>query len=229
MAINSTNRRNIVVGAAAVYISKKDSSAGTAFDAVTTPAFTANTTARTALDAATTDWRDVGFTTNGVEYTYTPNYGEVEVDQLLDAARLFKQKVTATVKTEFAEATLENLLVVWAQSAGSLRTGDGTTIKEFNTPATNIPTGDVLLGVEAGALGAEPIERQLVFVGPSPRAVVGGNTRERVYHLRRVVSVDASTHGLKRNDSTRFPVSFRILPAEVSGAEYGTIRDRTIS
>jgi len=229
--------RNILVGAAAVFLSTDDSTEA-GWDTVALPATSSGVPYADTLrnDA---DWVYTGYTSNGVEYTYTPSYGEVEVDQLLDAAKLFKQKMTASVKTEFAEATLENLLVVWAQGGSSLRSPQGSPTavdltgrtvdqtKDFN--GVTVPADEQVLGMEAGALGIDPVERQLVFVGNAPRTAVGNKKRERIYHLRRVISVEASTHGLKRNDSTRFPVNFRLLPAEISGAEYGTIRDRVIT
>lgn len=230
------NNRNIIIGAAAVFLSKDDSLSDD-WNTVTLPATVSGVPYADTLNNDA-DWRSAGYTANGVEYMYSPNYGEVEVDQLLDAAKLFKQKMTASVKTEFAEATLENLLVVWAQAGASLRSsvGDPTAVdstgrvvdqtKDFNGVA--VPVDEQVLGMEAGALGIEPVERQMVFVGVSPRTA-GNKKRERIYHLRRVLSVDPSTHGLKRNDSTRFPVNFRLLPSEVSGAEYGSIRDRVIT
>lgn len=233
---NQFNSRNIIIGAAAVFLSTDDSLSDD-WDTVSLPARVSGTPYADTLNG-NADWRSAGYTSNGVEYMYSPNYGEVEVDQLLDAAKLFKQKMTASVKTEFTEATLENLLVVWAQAGASLRSslGDTTAVdstgrtvdqtKDFNGVA--VPVNDQVLGMEAGALGIEPVERQAVFVGGAPRTSTN-KKRERIYHLRRVISVDPSTHGLKRNDSTRFPVNFRLLPSEVSGAEYGEIRDRVIT
>lgn len=229
--------RNILVGAAAMFLSRDDSLSD-GWTSIVLPATVSGTPYADTLSPHV-DWRNVGYTSNGVEYTYTPSYGEVEVDQLLDAAKLFKQKMTASVKTEMAEATLENLLVVWAQGSSSLRSTAGSTTatditgrtvdatKDFN--GVTVPADEQVLGMEAGALGVEPVERQMVFVGVAARTAVGNKKRERIYHLRRVLSVEASTHGLKRNDSTRFPVNFRLLPAEISGAEYGTIRDRVIT
>ena len=53
--------------------------------------------------------------------------------------------------------------------------------------------------------------------------------KERVYVARRVVQVEASSHGLKRDTATVFPVQFRCLPDDndvYDGAEYGIIIDR---
>lgn len=207
MALSAQNTRNIIVGAAAVYISVKDSTTwGAAPPAL--PSLTGTTTARTALDSASTDWRDVGFTMEGVEVSYEPDFGEVEVDQLLDSAKLFKQAMRVTVNSSFAEATLENLLVVWGQRAGSL-------------------ASDVLT-IEAGALGDEPTERALVFVGPAPRQAA--SKRERVYYVTRAIQTESSSHALRRNEATGLPVSFRLLPdTSNSIAQYGTVRDRNVT
>lgn len=228
--------QNIIVGAAAVFTSVV-SSLESGWTSVALPTAVSGTPYATTLQGNAA-WRNVGYTSDGVEVTYSPDYGEVEVDQLLDTAKMFKQKMTVTVKTSLTEATLENLVLVWAQSpasyrypGGSVTTPDATgtnrdATKEFDN-TTSVPTDEAVLGLEAGALGIEPVERQLVFVGGSPRTA-GNVKRERVYHLRRSLSVEASTHSLKRNEATMLPVSFRVLPSEVSGAEYGTVRDRVI-
>jgi hypothetical protein len=242
----ATNR-NVIVGAAATFLSVSDSLQSD-WDSVVLPArvpgtpYTRTLEANDAASAPTRKWRGTGYTSGGIEVSYNPDYGEVDVDQLLDAAKMFKQKMSATVKTTFAEATLENLLVVWAQGGSSLRNAAGSATavdiagnvvdatKDFE--GVTVPADEDVLGLEAGSLGVEPVERQVVFVGPSPRVAPGGvnanKKRERIYHVRRALSVDASTHSLKKNEATLFPVNFRLLPSEVSGAEYGTIRDRLI-
>lgn len=203
--------RNIIVGAASLYISVKDSTdaawdGGPALPAASSGSMT------TALDGASTDWRHTGFTSEGLEVSYEPDYGDVEVDQLLDSAKLFKQSMRVMVNTTLAEASLENLLVAWGQQA--------------NTLASSTSTSE--LGIAAGALGDEPVERALVAVGPGPRSAAG-DKRERVYHARRVLSVESSAHSVRRNEATVFPVSFRLLPdPNFSGAEYGVVRDRNV-
>jgi len=244
--------RSIIVGAAAIFLSKIDSlNQNWPLEGVALPSAPASGTSyQTALQASA-EWRNVGYTQDGIEFNYTPDYGEVEVDQLLDSAKLFKQKMTATVKTNLVETTLENLLVAWAQSAydyeglpgsGSYKqkgvegTGDANGFNSGGASSVPLSDGDEHLGIAAGALGIEPIERSMAFVGGSPRVfqtatatAARGKKRERVYHLRRVISVEASQHNLKRNEATMFPVTFRLLPASVSGAEYGSIRDRVIT
>lgn len=204
--------QNIIVGAAAVFISVKDSTDAAWAGGPGLPTFT--TTAFAALNADTTNWRHQGFTSEGIEVSYEPDYGEVEVDQLLDAAKLFKQSMTVTVNTTLVEATLENLLVAWGQQASTLEDTD---------------PDEPELGISSGELGDEPVERALAFVGPAPRAA-GGEKRERVYHVRRALSVESTSHALRRNEATVFPVAFRLLPdPSFTGAQYGVIRDRVVA
>lgn len=232
--------RNVIVGAASVFISRIDSlTGGTNWDTLALPATVPGTPFADTLDtgAGASSYRSTGFTSTGVDFAYTPTYGVVEVDQLLDVAKMFKDKMTAVVKTTFVEATLENLLTVWAQGPSSLRWSGATATTDISgrtvVPTNDfngvtVPVNEQVLGVEAGALGLEPVERQVVFVGTAPRTATGNIKRERIYHLRRALSVDPTSHFLQRSAATIFPVAFRILPGSVSGAEYGTIRDRVI-
>src|SRR3712207_4738532 len=126
------SERTILVGAAQMWVG----AAGTV------------TNAPTGSGTTLTGWTPVGFTQEGVEVSYEPDYGDVEVDQLLDAARIFRQGMRVTVNTTLAEATLENLLVVWG------------------APAANLVSGT--LNMRAGSLGEGPLERSLHFVGPAP-------------------------------------------------------------
>lgn len=203
--------RNIIIGAAALYISSGDSTDASWDGGPALPAFGASGSATSALDGSA-DWRHAGFTTEGLEVSYEPDYGDVEVDQLLDSAKLFKQSMRVTINTTLAEAALENLLVAWGQQSATLTSTTSTTE----------------LGIAAGALGDEPVERALVAVGPGPKSL-SGNKRERIYHARRVLSVESSAHSVRRNEATVFPVAFRLLPdPNFVGSEYGVIRDRNV-
>lgn len=210
--------QNIIVGAAALYVSAIDSTQSTWVQAGATPvagalgpplaAETANTSILAAMDAATTNWRSAGFTSEGVEVSYEPQFGDIEVDQLLDSAKLFKQSMRIMVNTTFTEATLENILVIWGQQNSTLNSS--------------------VLGMSAGALGDEPVERSLVFVGPAPRTTAA-KKQERVYHVHRALSVESTSLALRRNEATTLPVSFRVLPDPIrSGQQYGYIKDRQI-
>jgi hypothetical protein len=188
--------RNIIVGAAQLWV-------GAANTVTSGPAGTSTTL---------TGWTPVGFTQEGVEVSYEPDFGDVEVDQLLDAARIFKQGMRVMVNTTLAEATLENLLVIWGQAGAPT----GTTEK-------TIP-------ILAGALGQSPMERSLLFVGPAPSAGTdqAPTAQERVYHIRRALQTESSSFALRRSEATGLPASFRCLPdANASGgASYGSITDR---
>ena len=208
--------RNIIVGAAQVFVS---ANVGTTGEPVAPlPTLQASTSAATTV-AASGSWRDVGYTTNGLELSYEPDFGEIAVDQLLDAARLFKQGQKVMLKTEFAEATLENLFVVMNQTSG------------YNTDNARKESGTLISGVsnaieiQGGTLGDYPVERSLIAVGPGPRPTSGNN--ERVYYAARAMSMDASAHGLKRDSGTFFPVSFRLLPVASTSNAYGKIIDRS--
>lgn len=200
------NARNIIVGAAALYLSAVEGG-GTALPAA--PA--AGTSFASALEGSA-DWRHAGYTSEGLELAYEPDWTDIEVDQLLDSAKIFKTSMRATINTTIVEATLENLLIAWGQTATTLTSG----------------ASDSTLGIAAGALGDDPVERSLAAVGPAPRSA-GGARRERLYYARRVLSVDSVSVAIRRDESTMFPVSFRLLPdSNFPGAEYGTIRDRNI-
>ena len=239
MAIQNTgNARNILVGASPLFLSSEDITEsgyvenaepgyGQATSTVKVPAFTSGTSYTTTLNAAvdtTTDlsttfyYRNVGFTNNGLQITYNPTFDSVTVDQLLDTAKLFKSAMEVMIATEMSEGTLENVQVVFGQKASTLAsTGTGLTATKT-------------LGLEAGALGAAPTERQLIAVGQAPTA--SATATERVYYARRVLSVQQSAFSLARSAATTFPVTFRLLPSGSSsyvGSEYGKIIDRILT
>jgi hypothetical protein len=368
--------RNILVGAAQIFVSRgtgayrpitkpgTSQATGNALtglaNAVGDVNFTAQQSAKSYLGQST-NWRDVGYTNTGLEVSYEPGYNDVMVDQLLDAARLFKSTLKVMLKTELAEGTLENLQLVFGQSetpttynqAGApsypkvLDYNDGTSIDPAKvtlgsggttastlTGTTIIPaigstgtitvtasaaptynvtrnsSGSVIavtqvyggsgftagaasgtiviqgaaqkyfggtgttgsanqditlnlaasftggqtatLSLAAGALGDAPVERSIVAVGQAPvqfgetadpsndpnnQFVPGKNDvttslKERVYVARRVVQIESSSHGLKRDSATVFPVQFRCLPDDndlYDGAEYGVIIDRVFT
>jgi len=346
--------RNILVGAAQIFVSRGTNSNRPN----TTPggadlAWGSAQSAKSYLLGATTKWRDVGYTNNGFEISYEPGYNDVMVDQLLDAARLFKSTLKVMLKTELTEGSLENVQLAFGQnedavtisSTGTVNTNNvlsfssgsaidpnkvtiasaGTASSVFANQTTVTPvaasaatagitfavapqfnitrdaTGsvsfvtlvypgviatnsgaasvtlpgrlqtygttpgsvgqDVVLAISAsaggaanavlalagGALGDAPIERSIVAVGNAPYQIgataadtqapievqagttSNSNYKERVYVARRVVQVDTTSHGLKRDAATVFPVSFRCLADDADaydGAEYGVIIDR---
>lgn len=206
------NARNIIVGAAALYLSASDSTQGGYGTGPALPAAVAGTSFAATLEAAPATWRHAGYTSEGLELAYEPDYTDIEVDQLLDSAKIFKTAMRATINTTLVEGQLENLLIAWGQGSTTLTSN----------------TSDSTLGIAAGALGDEPVERALVAVGPAPRSAAGVR-RERIYHARRVLSVDSVSVAVRRDEATMFPVSFRLLPdSNFPGSEYGIIRDRNV-
>jgi hypothetical protein len=155
-----------------------------------------------------------------VELSYAPNYGEVTVDQLLDAARLFKQSMQVMVRTTLTEGTLENMNIAFGQAASKLTSTSSSTE----------------LKVGGGALGEAPVERTVIFIGQAPYkfgtgGAAGSGSKERVYIARRVVQMETVSHSLRRDGATEFPVNFRCLPDTdiTDGSEYGKIVDRVIA
>ena len=234
MAQSVGNAKNILVGASPLFLSTIDvndadyipnAEAGVAIASgsgtVGVPAFASTVSYTTTLNnvnqtAGLFGYRNVGFTNNGLQITYNPTYDNVTVDQLLDTAKLFKSAMEVMIATEMSEGTLENIAAVFGQAASTLSDNalSGT---------SNVKT----LGLEAGALGAAPTERQLIAVGQAPTA--GSTTSERVYYARRVLSVQQSQFSLARTTPTTFPVTFRLLPdAAYAGSEYGKIIDRVL-
>ena len=234
MAQSVGNAKNILVGASPLFLSTIDvndsdyianAEAGVAIAAgsgtVGVPAFASGVSYTTTLNnvnqtAGLFGYRNVGFTNNGLQITYNPTYDSVTVDQLLDTAKLFKSAMEVMIATEMSEGTLENIAAVFGQAASTL-SDNGL------TGASNKKE----LGLEAGALGAAPTERQLIAVGQAPTAT--STTSERVYYARRVLSVQQSQFSLARTTPTTFPVTFRLLPdAAYAGSEYGKIIDRVL-
>ena len=268
--------RNILVGAAKLYVSR-----GTGiYRPLTAPGYTVATASavgaaysnnanlatakgdinssslsmRTYLENQPAFWRDMGYTNTGLEVSYEPGYNDVMVDQLLDAARLFKSTIRVMLKTELTEGTLENVHLVFGQNEQDVAWSGSVASNPSVLGYTAGTYASATLAIEAGALGDAPVERSIVAVGNAPTRFgatgVPANTsgslgftnpagaditnanKERVYVARRVVQVEASTHGLKRDSATVFPVQFRCLPDDTDlydGAEYGVIIDRVFS
>jgi hypothetical protein len=206
MAYTRGSSSNIIVGAAALF---------TYEDGLLTdsdlPAFVDGDSFRTTL-SNDSDFRNVGYTMNGLEIVFQPDFGEVQVDQVLDVAKLYKQGMQVNLNTAFAEATLENLLFSIAGKDSDLGSADSS--------------GDVTLNLSAGDIGECPVERGLVAVGPGTGDCALSEQIERVYVAYRALSIENVTVSAKRDEPTMFEVSFRLLPND--SASYGKIVDRTI-
>lgn len=191
----TVNVDNIIVGAGNLYIASPSDSYFATFEGIV----------RTTLQ---TNGSHMGATMDGVNVQYEPDYTDIEVDQLKDAALIYQNGYKVTVNTNVAEATLANLKVAWGMPDASLEPAGGGKQK-LNLP---IPADD-------------PVERKLIVYGKSP-AATASLIKYRKYFCRRAISVDASSHALKRGEATMFPVSFRVLAdPSYSNAEYGYVED----
>jgi hypothetical protein len=217
MAYSRGSSSNIIVGAAALFTHDAGpiglDSAGKITDAQAAtdlPVLTASNTSYKTTLSADDAFTNIGYTSNGLELAFEPDFGEVAVDQLLDVARLFKQGMTVNLNTSFAEATLENLLVAIA--------GDGA---DLSAETLGLQT----LKMSAGDIGDVPLERGLVAVGPGSGSAA--DPKERIYVAYRALSIESVTVSAKRDEASMFEVSFRLLPND--DASYGKIVDRSLA
>jgi hypothetical protein len=219
MAYTRGNSKQIIVGAAALFIADDSldyysSASAYKFSSASAnglPAFANGTSFKETLSAGTGDaayWTNVGYTMNGLELQFQPDFGEVQVDQLLDVARLYKQGMSVSLVTAFAEATLDNLVTAIAAKDADLTTSGSNQTLEL----------------KSGDIGDVPVERALAAVGPGtgdPQV-----TKERVYIANRALSIENVTVSAKRDTPSMFEVTFRLLSA--SNGSYGRIVDRTL-
>jgi len=208
MAYTRGSSANIIVGAAALFTYEPATGASELTEA-DLPAYEDSVSFKTTL-SDDPDYRNVGYTMNGLEIVFQPDFGEVQVDQLLDVAKLFKQGMQVNLNTAFAEATLENLLFSLAGSDSDL----------------NVVSGNPTLNLSAGDIGECPVERGMVAVGPGTGDCAIGDELERIYVAYRALSIENVTVSAKRDEPTMYEVSFRLLPNDA--ASYGKIVDRTI-
>lgn len=204
----ATTVDNIIQGAAKIFMAPKGEAQ---------PSGVANGVSYSTIAG---NWTDVGFTSEGLDLTIEPDYLDVEVDQLLDSAALFKTSQRVTLATSFTESTLANLEFVIGQT--------GTVADVSGAPSVGTAGAIRALKVSGGSLGSAPLERAFFAVGPGPR--VGTTTTklsERLYYVPRVISSETVTTGVKRNEASMFPVTFRCLPDSTQvDKEYGVVVDR---
>ena len=221
MAYSRGDSKQIIVGAASLFVSKTAQFDPTNASPVL-PNFVAGTAYRETLTTASTVVRNVGYTMNGLEIQFQPDFGEVHVDQLLDVAKLYKQGMQVNLNTAFAEATLENLLVAIAAPSADLVEN-----QQYNNPLErgSVNYADVM-ELTSGAVGECPVERGLIAVGPGTGDCAVGSTIERIYVAYRALSIENVTVSAKRDTPSMFEVSFRLLPAD--NGSYGKIVDRLV-
>jgi len=199
---------NIIVGAAALFVA--DANLNTTTNAI--PSFVSTESYKSTL-SSDPDYTNVGYTMNGIELQFQPDFGEVQVDQILDVAKLYKQGMQVNLATAFAEATLENLLLATAGQDSDLS-------------GNKASSAGRTLNLSAGDIGECPVERGIVAVGPGTGDCEDSGNVERVYIAYRALSIDNVTVSAKRDEASMFDVSFRLLPDDAT-ATYGKIVDRT--
>lgn len=248
MAYSRGSSANIIVGAAAFFVTRQGQLVNETVNGVQpagTVALPSAITGQSYKDTLSNGsvFRNVGYTNNGVDITFTPTFGDVTVDQLLDVAKLYKSGMQVTLKTSFAEATLENLLLAIAQKGATV--GSTATAATWTETLIGNPTGTTgsatvgetalaagnYIDLLSGDLGDYPVERSVVAVGPGNLSTVPGTTTnvtdqvERIYVGYRAVSITNVTVSAKRDAATMFDVEFRLLPND--NGSYGKIIDRT--
>ena len=212
MAYTRGTSTNIIVGAAALFVA--DAKLTPPLGTNPVPSFESDESYRDTL-SLDNDYTNVGYTMNGLELQFQPDFGEVQVDQVLDVAKLYKQGMQVNLATAFAEATLENLLLALAFSSSELGLAN----------AKPTSAGQEL-NLSAGDIGECPVERGIVAVGPGTGDCEDSAYVERVYSAYRALSIENVTVSAKRDEASMFEVSFRLLPEDTSGS-YGKIVDRT--
>lgn len=127
-----------------------------------------------------TGWTDVGATKDGVELSVADEYAVLEVDQIIYEVGRRRTKRVVQLKTQLAEATLENLALAINNSA----------------PSSNLLEGDDGLDAFAPDYGA------ILMDGISP----GGFVRRVI--IRKTLATDSVGTAYKKDAMTLIPVTW---------------------
>lgn len=168
---------NLIAGPATLYVGAFGATEPTDANVNTTP--------------AASTWTDMGGTQDGATLTLNQDFFELEVDQIVDipGRRLTKRDVQ--VKTNLAEATLDNLLVALNDGTVSASASYST----FDPADTNAAT--------------QPTYRAILLDGWAPQTGAGVSNRRRVV-LRKVLSIDNVESEYKKDGQTLIPVTFGV-------------------
>ena len=134
----------------------------------------------TVATAPATPWVDLGGTKDGVELSVADDYSVLSVDQIVYEVGRRRTNRVLTIKTQLAEATLENLARAINNTA----------------PSTNILTLDDGLTAFAPSYGAALLD-----------GIAPGGFRRRVI-LRKTLSTDSVASAYKKDGMTLIPVTF---------------------
>lgn len=134
---------------------------------------------------ATSAWTDLGGTSDGVNLEVAQEYAALAVDQLVDTPGRRQTKREATIATNLAEATLENLARAVNESSATITTGGN--YKAFQPSDT--PVG-------------EPNYVALILDGYAPSGF-----RRRVFG-RRMLAIDPVQFAYKKDGQTVYTVKW---------------------
>jgi hypothetical protein len=150
------------------------------------------------------DGVSVGYTSGGVTLTAKAERVDKEVDQSYAPIGIMKVRESFGVQTNLAEATLENLKLVWEQTASIVET-----------------VGPPDKRTMAWGMNQAVVEHTLEFKGKSPEGL------ERKFSLFKVVVMEVGDMAHQKDKITLIPVTFRVLPdvTKSAGEEYGSIVD----
>lgn len=149
------------------------------------------------------DGASVGYTSGGVTLVMTTDKMDKEVDQSYAPVGIHKIKESFEVRTSLAEASLENLKLVWEQTQ-SIISGTGTRTLSWG-------------------MNPDVTEHSLEFRGKSPEGF------DRVFKVHKAVVWEVGEMAHQKDALTLIPVTFRVLPdvTLAAGKEYGSIVDDT--
>lgn len=132
-------------------------------------------------------WVEYGATDGGVTFTVARTTVKLRMDQTTEAPGRRVTERDASLSTNLAEITLENLASAWGVPASGITSGSGYTALDV--------TG-------ANDVGMEPDYRALIFDGPAP-----GGLMARIIG-RRMLSEEDVEVAYAKDDQTFIPVKF---------------------
>ena len=143
----------------------------------------------------------VGYTSGGVNLQATSDRMDKEVDQSYAPIGIHKIRETYNLVTNLAEATLDNLKIVWEQ--------------------TELVDEQVAERTLSWGMNPAVVEHTLEFKGKSPEGY------DRTYSVYKAVIWEVGEVQHMKDALTIIPVTFRILPdtSKPAGKEYGYIVD----
>lgn len=143
-------------------------------------------------------WVAPGYTDDGVEITYTPNFKDLMVDEEMAAVKQLLTGEKMEVKVKLAEATLANLHYAIA----------GSTLED--PTAGNAENATLYIG---SPTQSQIKEYMLGFEGPAP-----GTNQTRVVLAYRAKVIAAVSQKYKKDDKVIFDVTFSLLADSTQAA-----------